>query len=114
MLGTNRLSGFKTERTPSEVHECFQPSAAFALASKYSMVADGRDMSRLFRFGGQDSFNSFNSFWTGDYQPAYNAELWEPSGLALDKDQKSLGDVKPADQRKVQKELKVLKGSQRC
>ena len=27
----------------------------------------------------------------GDYQPAYNAELWEPSGLALDKDQKSLG-----------------------
>lgn len=27
----------------------------------------------------------------GDFQPAYNAELWEPSGLALDKDQKSLG-----------------------
>jgi len=26
----------------------------------------------------------------GDFQPAYNAELWEPSGLALDKDQKFL------------------------
>ncbi|CAK9028193.1 FTP domain-containing protein [Durusdinium trenchii] len=24
----------------------------------------------------------------GDYQPAYNAELWSPSGLALDKDQR--------------------------
>eukprot|EP00438_Fugacium_kawagutii_P020772 Skav206936 [mRNA] locus=scaffold1247:116115:121573:+ [translate_table: standard] len=27
---------------------------------------------------------------TGDLGPAYNAELWEPSGLALDKDQKFL------------------------
>ncbi|CAK9051330.1 unnamed protein product [Durusdinium trenchii] len=26
----------------------------------------------------------------GDYQPAYNAELWSPSGLALDKDQRFL------------------------
>lgn len=29
----------------------------------------------------------------GDYQPAYNAELWSPSGLALDKDQRCLGFV---------------------
>ena len=36
-------------------------------------------------------FLDHNPRTAGDFQPAYNAELWEPSGLALDKDQKSLG-----------------------
>ena len=94
------------ERNPSEVHECFQPSTVFASVSRYS---NGRGWSNV--------LTCRDMSWhvvvaVGDYQPAYNAELWEPSGLALDKDQKSLGDFR----RQACRSAKSTKGTgaKRC
>eukprot|EP00435_Cladocopium_sp_Y103_P021238 s4452_g5.t1 len=82
-IQVNRISGEKEQRIAvSDTHVFFSERSTHMI--RYMDIEQGR----VYTLAGK--FYAGLRGYGCDYQPAYNAELWEPCGLALDKDQKFL------------------------